>query len=120
MAEQKEQLAIMRHALGVGEHGWDRPCRNHYVTGPGGRDHAVCMELVQDGLMARRPGTDLTGGDDLFTVTDIGRAAVAATADPKPKLTRGKRRYQVYLESDSGLRFGEWLRSHYVREVHYG
>ncbi|MGE4408424.1 hypothetical protein [Pseudomonas sp.] len=120
MPDLMQQLAIMRHALGAGEHGWDKPHRNHYVTGPDGRDHATCMELVENGLMARRPGNILTGGDDLFTVTDIGRAAVAAAADPKPKLTRAQRRYQAYLDSDSDLRFGEWLRSHYAREVHYG
>lgn len=50
----------------------------------------------------------------LFNVTDIGRAAVTATADPKPKLTRAQRRYKAYLDSDSGLRFSEWLRSHTV------
>lgn len=120
MADQKEQLAIMRHALGVGEHGWDRPYRNHYVTGTGSPDHAVCMALVQDGLMVRGKPSALTGGDDLFMVTDIGRAAVAATADQKPKLTRAQRRYKAYLDSDSGLRFSEWLRSHCAREVRHG
>lgn len=115
MADQKQQLAILRHALGVGEHGWDRSFRNHYVTGAGGADHAICMELVAAGLMLRGKPSVLTGGSDVFVVTDIGRAAVAATADQKPKVTRAQRRYRAYLDSDTSASFIDWLRGPYGR-----
>lgn len=65
-----EQHDILRHALGLGrgEH------RNHFVTGPGGTDHQHCEALVAAGLMEKRPGTALSGWDDVYSVTVAGRA----------------------------------------------
>lgn len=101
------ELHILRHALGVGEGGWERSYRNHFVTGEGGSDHVLCMALVQRGLMTRRAGNAITGGSDIFTATAAGRTAAVALP---PRRTPGQRRYMAYLESDTDLSFIDWLR----------
>lgn len=109
-----DQLSILRHALGVGEDGCARSYRNHFVTGEGGSDHALCMALVATGLMTRQSGNALSGGSDVFRATDAGRVAAVGTP---PKLTPGQRRYNEYLRADSSLTFIEWLRSPYCPKV---
>ncbi|WP_313178937.1 hypothetical protein [Stenotrophomonas sp.] len=104
------ELQILRHALGVGDGGLERSYRNHYVTGEGGADHQHCLALVARGYMVQRAGNAITGGDDLFTVTDAGRAEVKERTPPPPKLTRSQQRYQQFLRYDSGVTFGEFLR----------
>lgn len=71
-----EELHILRHSLGVPDPGQTRMYRNHFVTGEGGADWSHCLSLVGKGAMQRRPGSPLTGGDDLFIVTELGRAIV--------------------------------------------
>ncbi|WP_443096796.1 hypothetical protein ACTT2I_05155 [Stenotrophomonas sp. PUT21] len=104
------ELQILRHALGIGDAGWERSHRNHFVTGEGGDDHLHCMALVARGFMVQRAGNAITGGDDLFKVTDAGRAAVQKHTPPPRKLTRSQRRYQQFLRYDGGVTFGEYLR----------
>lgn len=70
-----EQLSILRHSLGLGEDGRGSSYRNHFCTGAGSTDYPHCMALVESGHMIRRNGSVLTGGDDLFIVTDAGKAA---------------------------------------------
>lgn len=115
MSEATKKLHILQHAIGRDEHGRPRyphnpEFRNHFVTGEGSRDHAACLELVAEGLMRRRSGSAISGGDDIFHVTDAGRAYVRENSPPPPKLTRSQRRYQDFLDADSGMRFGEWIR----------
>lgn len=104
------ELQILRHALGVGACGWERSYRNHFVTGPGGADHKHCMALVTRGFMVKRAGNAITGGSDLFNVTEAGRAAVQEHTPPRQKLTRSQQRYQQFLRYDGGVTFGEYLR----------
>lgn len=101
-------LHILRHALGTGEGGRRPTYRNYFVTGEGSIDYLLCTQLVVLGYMTRVAGNAATGGDDVFYVTDAGRAA--ARPSPAPKLTRSQQRYQDWLDADSGLRFGEWIR----------
>ena len=68
------QLEIMQHALGV-QRG-RREFRNHFVTGPGSTDYADCEVLVSLGMMTKRNGSQLTGGDPCYHVTDSGRHAI--------------------------------------------
>jgi hypothetical protein len=72
---ENEQLGILRHSLGLRENGSGKSYRNHFCTGPGSTDYPHCMALVESGHMIRRNGNALTGGDDLFIVTDAGKAA---------------------------------------------
>lgn len=69
-----EQREVMRHALGLNR--GSREYRNHFVTGPGTTDYPHCEALVAAGLMTRRDGNQLSGGDQIYSVTDAGRAAL--------------------------------------------
>ena len=74
-----EQRDVMRHALGLGRA--SREYRNHFVTGPGTTDYPHCEALVAAGLMRRREGNPLSGGDPIYSVTDAGRAALRCAED---------------------------------------
>ena len=79
-----EQHNILRHALGlssVGMKSSDREYRNHFVTGPGSTDYPHCEALVAAGLMTKRPGHPLSGGDPIYAVTDEGKT-VARSKPP--------------------------------------
>lgn len=69
------QIDHARHALGLTG---DRRVsyRNHFVTGPGSSDYDDWMEMVKAGQARRRPGSALTGGDDLFWLTHSGALQV--------------------------------------------
>lgn len=69
------ELQILRHSLGLRDDGSGRAYRNHFVTGEGSTDYPHCMSLVEQGFMVRKRGSPLSGGDDIFHVTDSGRAA---------------------------------------------
>lgn len=117
-----KQLHILQHTIGRDEFGRPRSAgnpefRNHFVTGEGGKDHADCMALVAAGLMARRAGGQISGGDDIFHATQAGRNYVAAYSPAPPKLTRSQQRYEAFLDEDSGLTFGEWLKAGGARHV---
>lgn len=69
------QLHILQHALGLNPAGQGNSYRNHFVTGEGSTDYDNCIALVESGHMMRRNGSPLTGGDDLFIVSDAGKVA---------------------------------------------
>jgi hypothetical protein len=79
-----EQHDILRHALGLGR--GSREYRNHFVTGPGSSDYANCEDLVGAGLMTKRPGHGLSGGDPVYIVTEAGKMA-ARREPPNAELT---------------------------------
>lgn len=111
-------LHILQHALGRDEYGRSGPhgdYRNHYCAGPGHADFATCREAVAQGLMVEHPPREISGGDHVFTVTEAGKAYIAANSPRPPKLTRGQQRYREWLGSawaDCGVSFGEWLRDY--------
>ena len=112
------ELQILQHALGVDQFGRGAQHRSHVVTGSGSDDHPACMALTGRGLMKRWDGATLQfGGDDVFRVTDAGRAFVAEHSPPPPKLTRSQRRYRRYLDADSSLKFREWLGTSYAKDT---
>ncbi|MDR3444726.1 hypothetical protein [Dyella sp.] len=105
-------LHILQHSLGVNQYGQGAQYRNHFVTGEGSKDHRACMELVAQGLMTKRSGSQLSGGDDVFFVTPAGIDHVALKSPappPEPKLTRSQKRYRDWIRADTGLSFAEWL-----------
>ena len=71
---EPRQRDILRHTLGLGR--GLREYRNHFVTGPGSTDYADCEALVASGMMTRREGNPLSGGAEVYHVTDAGRAAL--------------------------------------------
>jgi hypothetical protein len=109
-------LALLQHALGLDEYGKSpngRSYRNRFVANEGSDDFAICMRHAAAGRMTRYEPSALSGGADsyCFVVTDAGRAFVKALSPSPPRLTRGQIRYQAYQSEESGLSFGEWLRS---------
>lgn len=114
-----EQLELMQHALGMDEHGrfeGGRQYRNYYCAA--GDSEATCRALVALGHMREGRSSAITGGEPVFHATPAGIAATQAASPPPPVLTRAQRRYQAFLDEDSGLSFGEWLRSGAERPRH--
>lgn len=110
-------LHVLQHALGRDEYGENphgrEDYRNHFCTGEGSEDFALCREAVAQGLMREYPPSEISGGDHVFTVTDAGKAYITEYSPPRPRRTRGQERYRKYLDSaaaDCGMTFGEWLR----------
>lgn len=66
-----KQRDLARHALGLPN---PRRCsyRNHFVAGPGHADYQDWMVMTIRGDAKRRVGDPITGGDDLFTLTQAG------------------------------------------------
>ena len=110
---------ILRHSLGLDDYGNVKGQRNHFVTGPGGQDHSDCEDLVTLGLMSKdsKFPSELSGGSDVYHVTDLGRLTVRETFKKPEKRTRAQERYQAYIDCDSGLSFIEWLKSRKGREA---
>lgn len=110
MSEFDRHLAVLFHSLGLDRRGNGQAYRNHFCAGPGHSDYETCMALVEQGLMTRRQGNAITGGDDLFTVTTEGRRYAAENAQAPPKLTRGQKRYADFCAAEwfSGT-FRDWL-----------
>lgn len=79
------QIELARHALGLGN-GRKVSYRNHYVTGPGGDDYDNWQAMVSAGLARRRDGNQLSGGDDVFWLTETGaRGALKPREKLDPK-----------------------------------
>lgn len=106
------KLHILQHSLGLDRYGSGNQYRSHFITGEGSDDFEDCRALVADGLMAERTGGDLSGGNSIFLVTPKGIDFVALNSParpPQPKLTRSQKRYQKFLDADTGLSFSEWI-----------
>jgi hypothetical protein len=73
------QRDLARHALGL-PNASRRNYRNYFVTGPGSDDYDNWCEMVTAGYATRRAGSPLTGGDDLFKLTEAG---ARAALDPR-------------------------------------
>lgn len=109
----KEQLFILRHSIGLDENG------HRQFTGPGYVRNWYCEDiengvpapiqgLIDAGLM--KAGRKINAGtSQYFYVTDAGRREALKDV-VYPKLTRSQKRYRAFLEADSNLSFGEWLK----------
>jgi hypothetical protein len=102
----QEQLGILQHALGLDQYGRGEMYRNHFCAG--GKDEAICRELVALGFMKTFTRSYLPYYN--CTVTEEGKAAVLAQSPAPPKLTRSQQRYRAYLNADTGESFRNWLR----------
>jgi hypothetical protein len=105
------QLHILQHSLGVDRYGLGARYRNHFVTDVTSQDGIECMELVSLGLMTHEPSRgEISGGMSIFRVTPAGVSVMMIDSPKPPKVTRSQRRYQQYLDADSGMSFKEWLK----------
>lgn len=112
-----EQLHILQHSLGLDQFGQGNPYRNHYAVTPGADVWPHLMELVKRGLMEDQGAQRLWSGMHCFTVTEKGREVMYAESPEPPKVSRGKRRYEAFLRADNGMKFGEWLKTKWAKEV---
>lgn len=103
-----KQLEILWHALGVTPEK-RTPYRGHFVTGAGSDDHYTCSALVLLGMMRACGASPITGGEDLFLVTDAGRTFALDSLPDPPNLTRSQKRYMAFLAADTSMTFGRWL-----------
>jgi hypothetical protein len=108
-----EQLQILQHSLGVDQYGCGRMYRNHFCAGVG--DETTCRELVAMGYMRQHETTQWLPYFNC-SVTEEGKAAVLRESPKPPKLSRGQKRYRAFLNADSGLRFGDWMKLDTQRE----
>jgi len=106
----ESQLHILLHSLGLTKA--EEIYRNHFVAGPGHSDYDDCMVLVEIGAMIRRQGSELTGGDNVFYVTAKGKAIAESG---RPRLTRSQRNYREWLNDDSSISFGEWIKRRHAK-----
>ena len=104
-----EILHIIQHSLGCDQYGRGTMYRNHFVTGDGSVDFPICIAATLFGLMTRRVGHPLSGGDDVFNVTAEGKQWMADNSPAPPKLTRSQRRYKAYLDADTSMTFRQWI-----------
>ena len=110
-------LHILQHALGRDQFGRSRngrpDYRNHFCTGPGTDNFPLCREAVALGLMLERPPSQISGGDNVFTVTDAGREYIRSNSPREPRVSRGRARYLRYLRVADvvDVSFGEWLKA---------
>ena len=117
MKLNSQQLHVLQHSLGVDQYGRGRQYRNHFVTGEQSDNWALCQSLVALGLMQDHGAQTMMGGMHCFTVTDPGKAAMASESPRPPAVSVGRGRYLKYLEEDSTVSFGEWLRRGFYKEV---
>lgn len=66
-----EQIELARHALGL-PNSRRKSYRNHFVTGEGHSDYTNWMAMTEAGYAKRFKGNEMTGGDDLFCLTEAG------------------------------------------------
>lgn len=109
-AVSENQLHYMQHALGLDRYGQGSRYRNYFTSGPHCDGWEELNGLVALGLMKRHEPREITGGLHCFTVTDLGGRYVAAHSEKPPKLTRSQVRYREWLNADTGIPFGEWLK----------
>jgi hypothetical protein len=105
------QLHILQHSLGADKHGRGTMYRNRFVTGPDADQWSDCRALVEMGYMESRGPIEAFGGMSVFSVTESGIDAMRDASPEPPKLSPAKRRYQEFLNADSGLTFREWLKA---------
>ena len=112
MVLTQSQVEILRHTIGADGYGRRVADRNHFVTDQNSFDGQVCESLVRLQLMDNFGSQgDLTGGMSLYRSTDAGFRAVSMNSPKQPRLTNGQKRYQKWLDADSGLTFMEWLKT---------
>lgn len=105
-----QSLHILQHALGLDDFGRGTSYRNHYVCGEDCDSWPLLVDHVNAGRMTRHGPREVFGGSYCFVVTEAGREYVRSNSPVAPKPSPSKRRYQRFLDADSGLSFGEWMK----------
>jgi hypothetical protein len=117
----KEEKQILLHTLGLYEgirfyetYKIDKPYRNYFYTSKNTVDYSFIEKLIAKGLMADSGRGGDKSGSIYFFVTNKGiNLAKKIARDSVVKLSRGQKRYQLYLHSEAEETFGEWLKNSY-------
>lgn len=64
----EQHIGLIEHSLGNKTH-----YRNYFLAGDGHHDQPMLEELVELGLMTKRPAPERSCGDTLYHVTDEGK-----------------------------------------------
>lgn len=103
----KDELDIIQHATGRNYN--PRHVRNYFLAGKDSKDLALCRLLTERGFMRGGQTIGWCADDVHFTVTEAGEREYLRLRPP-PKLTRSQQRYEQFLQEDSGMKFGDWLK----------
>lgn len=101
------QLEILQHTLGLDKYGAGASNRNYFCAGPD--DEATCRELIALGYMQQHDTTEWLPYFNC-SATKAGKEAVRRESPAPPKLTRGQKNYRRFLDADTGMSFGEWMK----------
>lgn len=104
-----KQLGILQHSLGLDQYGQGTMYRNHFCAGVD--DEQICRELIALGYMRQHLTTEMLPYFNC-SVTEEGKKAVLRESQKAPRLSRSQKRYQAFLDADSGMKFGEWIKAH--------
>ena len=108
---------VLHHSLGITDPDQAEPYRNHFVASDGHHDMDSISRLVEKGMMTEGNAPSFIGdGQRVFYVTSFGKEIAMKNRPKPPKMTRGQKRYQLYLSSESDQSFGEWLKDPYWDE----
>jgi hypothetical protein len=66
-----KQIELARHALGLPNKA-RRSYRNHFCASPGHDDYDDWMLMVESAMARKFRGNQITGGDDVFSLTVAG------------------------------------------------
>jgi hypothetical protein len=70
----ERQILLGRHALGLPNRS-RKSYRNHFVAGVSHDDYGEWMKMVEEGNAFRGNGSELSGGDFVFRMTNDGALA---------------------------------------------
>lgn len=116
----EKQLDLLQHALGVTV---DRESyRNYFAATPGSPDEIEWQKICHLGYgrcWGQKP--EIFGKLIYYSATAGGESLIARRLKIQReerkkqwlKLSRAKRRYKAYLESETSETFGEWLQNSY-------
>lgn len=107
------QRQIIQHTIGVDEYGREFHKRNFFGTESTCADGKICEQLVAAGLMKWHGKSAMCDNEDQYTVTADGRRFFFSSCPTIPKTkkkTAAQKRYQEFLDADSGVPFFEWIK----------
>jgi hypothetical protein len=110
----KQQLHILRHSLGLDDNGHGRSYRNYFCTGPECDSYQDCEALKEMGFMMCGQVMDK---NHFYHVTLAGEGEALRDV-VRPVLGASQRRYQKFLELDSGMTFKQFLTNKLYKEMH--
>lgn len=88
MSDERDDLELVRHMLGVGSHIKKRDWgyRNYFAASDGGSDREALHRLVARGLVVLgRKASPEMGGHSYFHATEAGMDAIGLTSAQKRK-----------------------------------